>query len=163
MHPITPTVWRIISVFMILSSLSSTIHALSQPSSLAFGSSSSPGLQQQQQQRAILAPEQSTTVATTSRCRQVMASAFVVASLLAGPAHARQPKNEALCGTGFFENIYQYKCTEIGDIEDEGKAASLSQQEQGATDSLLSKLQLVLEESADSEATTPKKQPEGTK
>ena len=56
------------------------------------------------------------------------------------PAHALKQKNEALCGTGFFEHIYEYKCTAIGDIEDEGYSKGLSQAETGLTDSLMGKL-----------------------
>lgn len=55
-------------------------------------------------------------------------------------ALALKQKNEALCGTGFFEHIYEYKCTAIGDIEDEGTSKSLSQAEYGVTDSLMGKL-----------------------
>ena len=61
-------------------------------------------------------------------------------------AQAVQPKNEALCGTGFFENIWQYKCTDLGDIQDEGIPSTLSLEQQGATDSLLDKLNLQLDE-----------------
>ena len=57
-------------------------------------------------------------------------------------AHALKKKNEALCGTGFFEHIYEYKCTAIGDIEDEGTSKGLSQSETGLTDSLMGKLDL---------------------
>jgi len=53
-----------------------------------------------------------------------------------------QDRNEALCGTGFYTNIWQYKCTDLGDISDEGSAKGLSASEEGAADSLLSKLDL---------------------
>lgn len=60
---------------------------------------------------------------------------------IATPAtYALQERNEALCGTGFFTNIWQYKCTDLGDIEDEGKAKELSDEDQGTVDSLLAKL-----------------------
>jgi hypothetical protein len=58
------------------------------------------------------------------------------------PATALKPRNEQLCGTGFFTNFQEYKCTEIGDISDEGRRTSLSASEEGAADSLLSKLNL---------------------
>jgi hypothetical protein len=62
---------------------------------------------------------------------------------LAKPAcHALQERNEALCGTGFFTNIWQYKCTDLGDIEDEGMAKDLSDEDQGTVDSLMAKLNL---------------------
>ena len=55
-------------------------------------------------------------------------------------ALALKQKNEALCGTGFFEHIYEYKCTSIGDIEDEGTSKELSSAETAVTDSLMGKL-----------------------
>ena len=61
---------------------------------------------------------------------------------LASPAFALQEKNEALCGTGFFTNIWQYKCTEIGDIEDEGESKALSTNEKSSIDSLMIKFNL---------------------
>lgn len=66
--------------------------------------------------------------------------ATAAAAMLPSPAHALKQKNEALCGTGFFEHIYEYKCTAIGDIEDEGYSKGLSQAESGLTDSLMGKL-----------------------
>ncbi len=66
-----------------------------------------------------------------------LAAAFAV---IPSPAHALKQKNEGLCGTGFFEHIYEYKCTAIGDIEDEGYSKGLSQAETGLTDSLMGKL-----------------------
>jgi cell division protein FtsI/penicillin-binding protein 2 len=45
-----------------------------------------------------------------------------------------------LCGTGFFTNIAQYKCTDIGDISDEGKAKKMNEQELGSMESLLGKM-----------------------
>jgi len=56
------------------------------------------------------------------------------------PVLALKQKNEALCGTGFFEHIYEYKCTAIGDIQDEGMSKTMSQAETGVTDSLMGKL-----------------------
>ena len=61
-------------------------------------------------------------------------------------AEALRPKNDALCGTGFFEHIYEYKCTAIGDIEDEGSAKSLNSDEMGITDSLIGKLGVSFED-----------------
>ena len=75
----------------------------------------------------------------------------VVAALPAGlvnaasPAGALQPKNEKLCGTGFFTNIAQYYCTDIGNISDEGPARAMSKQELGSADSLMGKLDLDLD------------------
>ena len=57
-------------------------------------------------------------------------------------AHAVKHSNEALCGTGFFTNIAQYYCTEIGDISDEGKSRKLSVEETSSLDSLMNKLDL---------------------
>jgi hypothetical protein len=75
---------------------------------------------------------------------------FVASSIGAGlgilgvpsMANAVKERNEALCGTGFFTNIWQYKCTDIGDIADEGVPKDLSSSEQGATESLMSKFNL---------------------
>ena len=58
-------------------------------------------------------------------------------------ANALQERNEALCSTGFFTNIWQYKCTVVGDIEDEGVAKELSSDDERTVDSLLSKLSIV--------------------
>jgi hypothetical protein len=57
-------------------------------------------------------------------------------------ANALEKRNEALCGTGFFTNIAQYKCTEIGDISGDGKAKDLSSEEEASVDSLMGKLGL---------------------
>ena len=75
--------------------------------------------------------------------RSALLGGLTAAAALAcgpSPAHALKQKNEALCGTGFFEHIYEYKCTAIGDIEDEGYSKGLSQAETGLTDSLMGKL-----------------------
>ena len=56
-------------------------------------------------------------------------------------ANAIDERNELLCGTGFFTNIYQYKCTEIGDIENEGKSKDLSSSELSSVSSLKDKLE----------------------
>jgi hypothetical protein len=55
-------------------------------------------------------------------------------------AFALQARNEALCGTGFFTNIALYKCTEIGDISDEGRSRPLSTTEEGSMQSLMDKM-----------------------
>lgn len=57
-------------------------------------------------------------------------------------ADALEKRNEALCGTGFFTNIAQYKCTEIGDISGDGKAKELSKEEESSVGSLMGKLGL---------------------
>jgi len=56
------------------------------------------------------------------------------------PALALKERNEALCGTGFFTNIAQYMCTDIGDISDEGKSRKITDSELSSMDSLLGKL-----------------------
>lgn len=70
------------------------------------------------------------------------AVAALVPGLVVAPpqALAVKKKNEALCGTGFFEHIYEYKCTSIGDIQDEGYSKGLNSAESGLTDSLMGKL-----------------------
>eukprot|EP00562_Extubocellulus_spinifer_P030437 CAMPEP_0178704334 /NCGR_PEP_ID=MMETSP0699-20121125/14120_1 /TAXON_ID=265572 /ORGANISM="Extubocellulus spinifer, Strain CCMP396" /LENGTH=178 /DNA_ID=CAMNT_0020351665 /DNA_START=180 /DNA_END=717 /DNA_ORIENTATION=+ len=73
------------------------------------------------------------------------ASASVLVSTAAlspNPAFALKPNNEALCGTGFFTNIAQYKCTDIGDISDEGRSRQMSSEEESKLDSLMGKFDL---------------------
>ncbi|KAL3791701.1 hypothetical protein HJC23_003958 [Cyclotella cryptica] len=65
-----------------------------------------------------------------------------IAYPLPRPANALEKRNEALCATGFFTNIAQYKCTEIGDISGDGKAKQLSRDEEASADSLMGKLGL---------------------
>jgi hypothetical protein len=60
-------------------------------------------------------------------------------------AMALQPRNEPLCSTGLFENFMEYKCTPIGDIQDEGIGKDLTSIEIETTDSLLSKLGITTE------------------
>ena len=60
--------------------------------------------------------------------------------LVSPPALALQERNEALCGTGFFTNIWQSRCTELGDITDEGEAKGLSDSQEASVESLMSKL-----------------------
>ena len=60
----------------------------------------------------------------------------------ANEVQAVKPRNEMLCGTGFFTNIWQYKCTDLGDIEDEGKIKAMSIEEESKTDSLMGKLSM---------------------
>jgi hypothetical protein len=73
-------------------------------------------------------------------------SAFVVvvgnSALETQEALALEERNEILCGTGFFTNIAQYKCTEIGDISGEGKAKKVNEQELRSMESLLGKMGL---------------------
>lgn len=70
-------------------------------------------------------------------CAGIMAASFFGSP---APVYAIKERNEALCGTGFFTNIWQYKCTDLGDISDEGETKALSSGEEQATNSLLSKL-----------------------
>lgn len=53
---------------------------------------------------------------------------------------ALQPKNEDLCGTGFFENFQEYRCTAIGDISDEGLSKDMNSNEKELAGSLMGKL-----------------------
>ena len=66
-----------------------------------------------------------------------------------------------LCGTGFFTNIAQYKCTEIGDISQDGKVKPLSASEEGSMESLLGKLGMEEAKSVDdsSEVSGPSESP----
>mmetsp|Transcript_4825 Transcript_4825/g.10207 ORF Transcript_4825/g.10207 Transcript_4825/m.10207 type:complete len:156 (-) Transcript_4825:46-513(-) len=56
------------------------------------------------------------------------------------PAIAVKERNEALCGTGFFTNIWEYRCTDLGDISDEGMTGTLSPTQETSTNSLMSRL-----------------------
>lgn len=80
--------------------------------------------------------------ATTCRGMFLVLPLSVVPTTCPRPAWAIKERNEALCQTGFFTNIMQYRCTEIGDISDEGKAQDLSESQESSTDTLLSKLKL---------------------
>jgi hypothetical protein len=77
-----------------------------------------------------------------SCCRIIggVAGAFGILSNLPQPSIALTDKNDALCQTGFFTNIMQYRCTEIGDISDEGIAQDLTTDQVASTDALMSKL-----------------------
>lgn len=57
-------------------------------------------------------------------------------------AYALQPRNEPLCSTGLFEHFMEYKCTPIGDIQDEGMSKGLTSVDEQTTNSLMSKLGL---------------------
>jgi hypothetical protein len=93
-------------------------------------------------------PSTTTTTSRRTALQRLLATTTSAAAALiiqgAGlrpqPAWALKDRNEALCGTGFFTNIAQYKCTEIGDISDEGKSQPLSNDEEGSMQSLLSKM-----------------------
>lgn len=67
---------------------------------------------------------------------------ILIASASAAPARALQEKNEGLCGTGFFTHYMEYRCTDIGDISDDGKVTDLTESERTKTDALLTKLHL---------------------
>ena len=98
--------------------------------------------QQQQQQRQQ--PRHITDRRNTFFCMgtRVFLTILASSSIFSNPssAFALKQKNDVLCGTGFFEHIYEYKCTSIGDIEDEGVSKELSRAETGVTDNLIGKL-----------------------
>jgi len=89
----------------------------------------------------------------SSRRREFMVGFAFLAVNLPLPATAVQERNEALCGTGFFTNIWQYKCTDLGDISDEGIGKELSSSETTAADALLSKMNLLQDSSTDNSQT----------
>eukprot|EP00814_Leptocylindrus_danicus_P020807 CAMPEP_0116035888 /NCGR_PEP_ID=MMETSP0321-20121206/20713_1 /TAXON_ID=163516 /ORGANISM="Leptocylindrus danicus var. danicus, Strain B650" /LENGTH=143 /DNA_ID=CAMNT_0003512961 /DNA_START=418 /DNA_END=849 /DNA_ORIENTATION=+ len=62
-----------------------------------------------------------------------------VAVVAPKPANALKDRNEQLCKTGFFTNIAQYYCTDIGNISDEGVSKGPSTEEADKMDSLMSK------------------------
>ena len=92
-------------------------------------------------------PEQSVAAGTAVSVspRRAFVTAILLGSapcllLKQDAASALQPRNEVLCGTGLFEHFLEYRCTPIGDIEDEGISKGLSDAEETAAESLLSKL-----------------------
>lgn len=87
----------------------------------------------------------SVTYALSPSCssrRSFVVSTIGIWGLGAPAVNALQERNDALCGTGFFTNIWQYKCTVVGDIEDEGTPKDFSAEEKDTVDSLLSKFNL---------------------
>mmetsp|Transcript_49589 Transcript_49589/g.149457 ORF Transcript_49589/g.149457 Transcript_49589/m.149457 type:complete len:164 (-) Transcript_49589:363-854(-) len=105
--------------------------------------------------------------------REVIASNFRDAAALAAaipflagaplPARALKEKNDALCATGFFTNIAQYRCTDIGNILDEGKSPALTQSEEVKLDSLMAKFgEITLDDGGKvADATSSKKENAG--
>jgi hypothetical protein len=81
------------------------------------------------------------------------ASTFLV---VPPPAQAIQERNELLCGTGFFTNIGQWYCTDLGNIADEGNPGELSKQQDKTADSLMDKLGLSDASSTDTESNDKK-------
>lgn len=72
----------------------------------------------------------------------VVATTLLFSVSTVEPAYALKPRNEALCSTGFFTNIAQRMCTDLGDITDEGYVRELSDTQSSTADSLLSKFNL---------------------
>lgn len=70
----------------------------------------------------------------------IFTSTCVTTICTTNQAQALQERNEALCGTGFFEHFNEFKCTPIGDISDEGNTKKLSDNEVERVDSLMGKL-----------------------
>ena len=89
----------------------------------------------------------------TSKTKKAV-STLVGAAIFVDPANALEKRNEALCGTGFFTNIAQYKCTDIGDISEDGKATDLTNEEKSSVDSLMGKLGLDDEKSSEEDNAT---------
>jgi hypothetical protein len=79
--------------------------------------------------------------------RRIVHATISAASIISPPriALALKPRNEQLCGTGLFTNYLEYRCTDLGDISDEGHRTSFSAKEEGVADSLLGKLNLDLD------------------
>lgn len=82
----------------------------------------------------------STAPATTAALILSITSIIMMTMTAPVPANAIKPRNEALCNTGLFENFLEFRCTPLGNIEDEGYSKAMSKREQAMTDSLLSKL-----------------------
>lgn len=86
---------------------------------------------------------------SSSRREFVARSLFGLAAIQSTPVFALKERDEALCSTGFFTNIWEFRCTEIGDISDEGASRDLSSSELGATESLMSKLNVGIPDDID--------------
>lgn len=94
-------------------------------------------------------PKSQKSVAPISRRHALFSAVAATAPLLVvapTPANAVKERNEALCKTGFFTNIGQWYCTDIGNIADEGLAGDLSKKQGETADSLMSKLGLSSDE-----------------
>jgi hypothetical protein len=79
--------------------------------------------------------------------RAILVGAFELCSFaifvgLPSVAQAVQPRNEVLCDSGLFDNFLEYRCTPLGNIEDEAAGRNLSESEESTTNSLLSKLMM---------------------
>ena len=77
---------------------------------------------------------------TTAFNACAVSSMSIAATTPTTAAYALQPRNEQFCSTGLFEHFMEYKCTPIGDIQDEGIGKELTNVEEQTTNSLLSKL-----------------------
>jgi len=87
--------------------------------------------------------DDSERIATTRRTLfKITASIPLIMGGLPSSSWALKERNEQLCGTGLFTNFLEYRCTDIGDISDEGQKTTFSASEAGAADSLLSKFNL---------------------
>ncbi len=77
---------------------------------------------------------------TTTFNACAVSSVSIAATAPKTAAYALQPRNEQFCSTGLFEHFMEYKCTPIGDIQDEGIGKEFTNVEEQTTNSLLSKL-----------------------
>lgn len=119
----------------------------------AFGSHHQPstscvndGLAKSQSQEPSVTP---ILVSNTRRALLLASlSTLAVATAHAYPAAAVKPRNEALCSTGLFDNFMEYRCTPIGNIQDEGQSKDMTSTESASTDSLMSKLGLSNDETS---------------
>jgi len=91
----------------------------------------------------VVQPQNQKSTAPLSSISRRGALCFVAATFLTPTrANAIQERNEVLCKTGFFTNIGQWYCTDIGNIADEGKSGELSKTQDKTADSLMSKVGL---------------------
>ena len=82
----------------------------------------------------------------------VASGLFTAATLMSPmPSLALKQRNEQLCATGFFTNYLEYRCTDIGDISDEGQKTTFSNKDEEAADSLMDRLNLMDNPTATSE------------
>jgi hypothetical protein len=112
-------------------------------------------------------PRNTDMMELSSSSRRRRGFATTLATLLGGstflfgsfpqPALALKERNEMLCATGFFTNIAQYMCTEIGDISDEGRSQTFDKEDKelgSILDSLMGKMGVTPEQATVAAATT---------
>lgn len=153
LHP--STMWLLSTIVTVL--FFNVVVSLRLPTEISTGITSST-----RDRNNMLRPSQSTDpnssdpnhMSRPSRRQFASSLSLLLLSQPSLPVHATQPRNEALCGTGFFTNFMPEKCTDLGDITEDGAATKMSSKELDQTSSLLDKLG-VSEDSSPAPPTSP--------